>query len=192
MKKGMVLLLFADMWSTLALGMIGPIYALFVADIGGNLLEASWAYFAMTFASGLLMYIFGKIEDEVIDKERMIILGFFLSTVACVSYIFVNNFFTLIINQIILGLSHAILIPAHNALYSNYLEEGKYASEWGDFEAIKYIVTAMAAIIGGFIVEVFNFQVLFMVMALFSFVSVIIAIYTKRRNDLDKVINNYF
>ncbi|MDD3263948.1 MAG: MFS transporter [Candidatus Nanoarchaeia archaeon] len=186
MKKGMMLLLFADIWVTLALGMIGPIYAIFVAEIGGYLVEASWAYFAMTFATGLLMYIFGKIEDKIEDKEKMVTLGFFLSTLGCISYIFVSNFFTLIITQIILGLSQSILIPAHNAIYSKYLEEGKVASEWGDWEAMKHIITAFSAVIGAFIVGVFNFQILFIIMALLSSVSIIISFYTQRRKDLNE------
>lgn len=55
MKRGLRFLLIADTWATLAIGMLGPIYAIFVEEIGGDLLDASWAYFAFMITSGILM-----------------------------------------------------------------------------------------------------------------------------------------
>ena len=54
MKKGLKFLVLSDSWATLALGMIGPIYAIFVEQIGGDILDASWAYFAFTMTSGVV------------------------------------------------------------------------------------------------------------------------------------------
>lgn len=41
MKKGIKVLLISDAWINLAVGMIGPIYAIFVDEIGGGILDAS-------------------------------------------------------------------------------------------------------------------------------------------------------
>ena len=54
MKKGLKFLVLSDAWATLALGMIGPIYAIFVEQIGGDILDASWAYFAFTMTTGVV------------------------------------------------------------------------------------------------------------------------------------------
>lgn len=186
------MLLLADTWATLALGMIGPIYALFVADIGGSILEASWAYFAMTFASGIMMYVFGKLEDKIEDKESMVVIGFFLCSVGCLSYFFVHDFITLIVTQVILGVSEAVLIPAYDALYSKYLENDKAASQWGDWEAMRFMITAIGAVTGGFIAKTFGFKALFLVMAGVSLISIAVAVHLKKEKDLDTIISNKF
>ena len=51
MRRGLKILLLADGTANLALGMIGPIYALFVEKIGGDILDAGWAYFAFMVSS---------------------------------------------------------------------------------------------------------------------------------------------
>jgi len=39
MRNGLKILIIADAWANLALGMIGPIYAIFVGQIGGDILD---------------------------------------------------------------------------------------------------------------------------------------------------------
>lgn len=78
MKRGIKFLLLSDTWVTLALGMIGPIYAIFVEDIGGDILDASWAYFAFMITSGVVMYLISHWEDRVKHKEKLVTLGYCL------------------------------------------------------------------------------------------------------------------
>ena len=164
MKKGTKVLLFSDAWATLALGMIGPIYAIFVEKIGGDILDASWAYFAFMITSGVAMYLISHWEDKFKNKEILITIGYCLTALGCLSYVFVFNQFSLIVTQIILGLAESIQVPAYDALYSKYLEKKKEASEWGDWESMRYIVTAIAAVIGGYLASIFGFKILFVCM----------------------------
>ena len=62
-QKGVKILLISDFFAALGVGMIGPIYAIFVEEIGGDILDASWAYFAFMTASGVALYIMGLIEN---------------------------------------------------------------------------------------------------------------------------------
>ncbi len=172
MRRALTVLLWADAWATLAVGMIGPIYAIFVEEIGGDILDASWAYFAFMLTSGIMLYLVGHWEDRVKHKEQLIIAGYALSSVGILSYLFVHSQFTLIITQVLLGLSEAILVPSYDAVYSHYLDKDSGASEWGDWEAMRYVVTALAALLGGFIADAFGFRTLFVVMFLFSLLSI--------------------
>lgn len=112
-------------------------------------------------------------EDRFKHKEKLIFVGYVLSAIGCLSYIFVYNQSTLILTQIILGISEAILIPAYDALYSKFLDKGKEASEWGDWEAMRYITTAFAAIIGGYVAYSFGFKTLFFIMFILSSIAAI-------------------
>ena len=91
MKRGIALLLFADGWFNLALGMLGPIYALFVENIGGDLLDASIAYFIFMFTTGVVMYLIGLWEDRHDHKEKFVIGGYFLTSLGILLYYFVEN-----------------------------------------------------------------------------------------------------
>jgi len=176
MKRGLKILLIADSWMNLALGMIGPIYAIFVERIGGDLLDASWAYFAFMITSGVVMMMLGKWEDRTKHKEKLIVLGYFLGALGCLMYIFVNGQMTLLITQVILGLSVAVITPAFDAFYSRHTTKKEEAFDWGSVEAEWYIVTAVSAIIGGYVADIFGFRTLFTVMFVISLISVIISL----------------
>ena len=181
MRKGTKILLFSDTWATLALGMIGPIYAIFVQKIGGDILDASWAYFAFMITSGVVMYLIGKWEDKVKHKEKLVVGGYMLTSVGAFSYIFVDSQFTLVLTEVILGLGEALLIPAFDALYSDFLDKKEEASEWGAEESMIYAVTAIAALLGGYIASTFGFTTVFVVMFFISLVSVFSSINLLRK-----------
>lgn len=168
MKKGLKVLLFSDAYLNLALGMIGPIYAIFVEQIGGDILDASWAYSAYMFTAGIVMYLLSKWENKHKHKEKLIVVGYALTSVGCLFYIFVFNQITLLITQVILGLSIAVLNPAFDSTYSHYITKKEEASDWGAWEAMGYVVTAIAAIIGGYVADFLGFRILFIIMFIIS------------------------
>ncbi len=168
MRKGLKFLLIADAFASLALGMVGPIYAIFVEEIGGDILDASSAFFVFMLTSGIVMYLISRWEDKVKHKERLVTLGYALTALGAFSYIFVYNQATLLATQVILGLSMAFLSPAYDALYSHYVRKDEETSEWGTWEAMGYIVGAFAALLGGYIASGFGFKSLFFLMFVFS------------------------
>ena len=176
MKKGIKFLLIADSLINLVLGMIGPIYAIFVEKIGGDILDASWAYFAYLASSGFIMYLISKWEDHVKHKEKLVFFGYFLTSLGCLSYIFVFNQLSLLITQVILGIATAFLNPAFDALYSHYILKKEEASDWGSWEALGYIVTAIAALVGGYLATYSNFKFLFVVMFIVSLIGAFVSL----------------
>lgn len=177
MKNGLKILLLADAWATLALGLIGPIYAIFVEEIGGDILDASWAYFAFMLTTGIVMFLISKWEDRIKHKEKLVIAGYFLTAIGCLSYIFVNNQLTLVLTQIILGFAEALCIPAFDALYSHFLDKNKETSQWGFEESLFYMVTAISSLLGGYVADFFGFKTLFVLMFIISIFSAITSLY---------------
>ena len=58
---------------------------------------------------------------------------------------------------------------------NKYLEKGKFASQWATWEATYYIVQGSAALLGAFLVAVFNFKFLFLAMFFVSLTGLIIS-----------------
>ncbi|MBU0635740.1 MFS transporter [Candidatus Micrarchaeota archaeon] len=176
MRKWLKTLLVADSFAALASGMLLPIYAIFVGQIGGDLLDASssWAVFAII--AGILIYVMGRWEDKHKHYARLMFSGYLLRALAFLGYFFVSNTTELFLVQIILGISAAVLTPSYDALYSSYLDKGKYATEWGAWEGMTLVVEGIAALMGGAIVFYFGFSVLFLIMFLTGLLGALISI----------------
>ncbi len=164
MKRELKILLMISALFTLAAGLFGPIYAVFVTEIGGDLLDAGGAYAAFSIATGALIFLIGRWEDHVKHMEKLIVIGYLLNVLGFVGYLLIRSPVDLFFVQILFGISAAINTPAYDGLYSKLLDRGKYAYEWGMWESQYYIVGAVAAVAGGFLAEAYGFAFLFKVM----------------------------
>ena len=176
MKKWLKILLFADLFSMVGMAMITPIYAIFVQQIGGDILDASSAWATFAFVSGILMYLIGKWEDRKKYHQQTLVAGYGLQAIGFLGYLYVGSVAQLLIVQSILGIATAISTPTFDALYSAFLDKGKYATEWSMWEGMNMIVTAIAALIGGVIAEYLGFRVLFVIMATIGGIGTIVSL----------------
>jgi MFS family permease len=178
-NKVLRILLFADFFMLLAMGMLTPIYAIFVEEIGGDILSASGAWAIFTLTSGVLILLIGKWEDKQKQKgipyKRFIFFGYLIRSIAFLSYFFVADKYQLFLVQVLLGIGVATTVPAFDSLYSRFLSKGRFASEWGAWEGMNMIVAAIAAVIGGFIAAFLGFKVLFLIMFAASLVGLAIS-----------------
>ncbi len=164
----MKILLMGSFFFMFAGGMFGPIYAVFVENIGGDLLTAGSAYAAFSISAGVLMFFISRWEDHVKHQEKLIILGYGLSCVGFLGYLLIQNPIHLFIVQIIFGIGEAVNSPAYDGMYSRLLERGKFASEWGMWESMQYIVISVAALVGGYLASAFGFKLIFVLMFILS------------------------
>jgi len=153
-----------------------PIYAIFVEQIGGTVETAGFAYALFCFAAGILIIILSKWEDKVKHRGKLLALGALLNCFAFVYYFFITSIAELFVAQFLLGLAAAIYLPTHDAMYSEHLDKGKFASEWGDWEAVNYFMTAIAAALGGILVSLYSFRLIFIIMACLSFLAFLISL----------------
>lgn len=161
--------------------MLGPIYALFVEKIGGDLLDASYAFGAYALAAGIATLVSGRYADKLKENELIVVVGYGIMGLAFLGYMLVNSIWSLLVIQMIIGLGEAIYVPAFDAIYSKYLDGHKSGREWGAYEAISYFITALGAISGGFLVTLFGFNMIFVAMGLLSFASAIYIFRLPRR-----------
>lgn len=91
-----------------------------------------------------------------------------LTTVGCIGYLFVTGEASLLLVQVVLGIAVALLSPAYDSVYSHYVAREKEASDRGSWEAMGYTVSAVAALVGGYVAHAFGFVWLFVSMATFS------------------------
>jgi len=128
MHKAIKILIGASIFFNFSAGLFGPIYAIFVERIGGDILTASSAWAMYSIIIGILIFVFGKWEDKL-NKRKMVVLGYSLSAIGTASYIFVQQPLHLFAVQTILGISTAVINPAWNAIFSTSLDKHRESSE---------------------------------------------------------------
>lgn len=177
MNRILKYLLASEGFWMLSVGLFGPIYAIFVANIpGGDILSAGGAYAAFSFAAGFMVFFISRWEDHVKHKEKLIILGHAVGALGILGYLFIGSPAHLFIVQIILGIAEAIGSPAFDGIYSKNLDRGRFASEWGLYDSMDYIVTGISAAMGGLIATMLGFPVLFFIMFILSIVSLVVSV----------------
>ncbi|MCA9385382.1 MFS transporter [Candidatus Dojkabacteria bacterium] len=148
----------------LAGAMLAPIYALFVEDIGGSLMDASIAGGIFALFAGVTTFISGKISDSFKENELIIVLGYVIVGIGFLSYLWANSIVALFIIQALIGIGEAIYSPAFDAVYSKHLDTKSAGTQWGAWESMNYFTSAIGAIVGGSIVTIFGFNTLFICM----------------------------
>jgi len=168
-NKAIRILLVTNSLVLIAGAMLGPIYALFVEKVGGNLLDASYAFGAYALSAGVVTIISGKYADRLKENELIMVWGYLIMGVAFFGYTLVNGLWSLLVIQVLIGLGEAIYSPAFDAIYSKHLDRKKSGGEWGAWESINYFTTAAGALIGGLLVTFLGFNIMFIVMGLLCF-----------------------
>ena len=166
MRRVLKILLACTAFFTLAGQLLLPVYAVFVKDIGGDLLTAGTSYAVFLLACGLLLIALSHWENTHKKYvKHFVVLSYALKAAGFISYVFVSQPWHLYAVQAVLGISEAINAPAYDGLYSKNLTKGKFILQWGYWDATWYIAAAVGAALGGFIAQTYGFNTLFLTMA---------------------------
>jgi MFS family permease len=164
-------LLMSDALILIAVAMVTPIYAVFVSNVGGDILDAGLTAAGLAFGSAAAALVAGKYADSLRDKKSLLILSHAVVGLGFLLFTTVNNVWYLAGIQVAIGLVRALADPAFDALYSTHLDRNQEAAEWGTWEALAYAAGGVGAIMGGIIVHFSSFDALFVVMAALCFIS---------------------
>lgn len=161
------------LWGTLftfAVELIAPIYAIFVKDIGGNILQIGIAYAVYGLVFSTLQPFMGKLADKY-GRVKLSILANLINSVGLFGYIFIANIFHIYFLQILLGVGSSIASPAQQAMIADITSKRKRGEEFGLIYMFIGYASALAAILAGIIAQFISFQLVFCiggVLALFS------------------------
>ncbi len=160
-------------------GLLGPLYAIFTQNIGGDVLELTGAYAFYLITMGVLTIFVGKFSDHH-SKKYLMTFGYGLNAVATFGYLFVDNSFTLFFVQGLLGIASALATPTWNSLFSIYEDKKHVGEEWGLDNGGSQIIIGLATITGGLIITYFSFTALFVLMGIMQVISTLVLLHMFR------------
>lgn len=158
---------------TFVFGLFTPFYAIYIQKLGGNveLAGTSWAVFLIV--SGVLILALASLESSIKDKRALYIFGLFLRGISFLIYIFISTYYELILAQILLGISVALVNPSFDALFTKNTTKADALNDWGGWEGFTAISAGAASLLGGYFIQNFGFTYIFVGMATLTFITAI-------------------
>lgn len=161
--------------------LFGPLYAIYVQGIDNKIVTVSLSWAVFMISSTVFMYFVSKFGDKIKEEEYLLAGGFLIRSVAWFLYLFVTNISGLILIQIILGLGEALGTPSWNAIFAKHLDGHKEIMDYSSWNIINNLIVAGSTILGGILVTLFGFNVLFVAMSMLAFISFVGVLITPRR-----------
>lgn len=189
LNKNLKILLYSSNIWYLGEGMFAPIFGLFTQKIGGSILDISGIWATYLIATGVFTVIVGKISDRSMCKAKLMIIGYALNALFTFCYLFASSQLSLFTVQIGLGIASALATPTWNALYAQYEDQGKAGLIWGMADGQSKVMTGIAVIIGGVIVNWLSFNALFMTMGIIQVFATLYSIQLLKQQKLQHKIS---
>lgn len=176
MNRATKLLLVASSLWYFSEGLLGPLFAVFSEQVGGDLLDISGAWAAYLIVSGVAYPVVGRLLNRSRWKYRMIAIGYALNTGFTFAYLFVTNTTHLLLVQVGLGLAEAISTPSWDAFFAAQLEEKEDTFLWGIASGHTQVISGLAVLVGGAIAEFISFRALFVTMGCISLAATLVQV----------------
>ncbi|MGB9683652.1 MAG: MFS transporter [Candidatus Bathyarchaeales archaeon] len=162
-SKTLMLALALSTLYSLGVGLLGPVYPIFVINrFSASIMDIGLLYAVFCFIAAIFKVVAGRLAD-VYGKERIFFAGVIMGALCSLSYIYAPNIMGLYIIEFFFGISYALQRPSLLALIVDLGEKKKRGTVLGMFESIYDITEAAAALLSTVIVTKIGFETLFFI-----------------------------
>lgn len=177
-NKTIRLLIFSDFFLFFSVGLLSPIFAVFILQNIENKLEVIGFGVACYWITRVIMVIpLSRLMDKIkgeLDEYSFMVLGTFLMSIIPLFYIISSAPWHIYVLQILSGLAGSMAVPAWRIIFTNHIDKRIIGFEWSLEDVGVGIATASSAAIGAIIADKFGFNVLFGLISIFGIISVVI------------------
>ena len=162
------ILIGADFIFLSALGLIAPIFAVFITQQikGGDVRVVGFAAAIYWIAKSILQVPIGKFLDKRMgerDDLYFLVIGYLV--VACVQFGYILSFLPwhIYLLEGIYAIGMAMAIPAWPAIFTRHIDKGKEAFEWSLESTALSFGSGVTGALGGILVAKFGFNMVFLI-----------------------------
>jgi MFS family permease len=101
------------------------------------------------------------------------VAGYALNALCTFAYLLVAAPWQLLLVQAGLGLANALATPTWDALYSSHTPPKRAGIVWGVAHGLEFLITGIAVLIGGYVVYLGSFTLLFVIMGAIQVVAAV-------------------
>lgn len=176
MHKNIKILLTCSILIHGGINLLAPIYAVFIKNIGGTMIDAGATIGAYAILKGVFYFLFRKLKESKFSRKLMIASGYFLFFLGYLSYNYAQNVIHVLAIQTLLAFAEVIINPSWSAVIANALEKGSERRIYSDFYGYRSMFEGLAAISGGILAYNLGFNTLFSWMAGFALLASILSL----------------
>lgn len=164
MRNSLLLMITLSTLSSLGVGLLGPIYPIFVINrFSASFVDLGLLYALVLSVAAFFKTLAGKLVD-LFGKERVLFCGVMIGAVCSLSYMLAYNLVQLYVIEFFFGVSYALQRPSLLAFIVDLgSKEKKKGLFLGMFESAYDIAEALAAILSTIIVSKVGFEPLFLI-----------------------------
>lgn len=171
-------LIVSDFFLFFALGLLAPIFAVFILDNIANKIEVIGYAVAIYWLTRVITVVpFSHLMDRIKgenDEYSFMIIGTFIISCVPLFYIISREPWHIYLLQIAHALANSMAVPAWRILFTNHVDGRIVGLEWSLEDVGVGVATAASAMIGAFIVNQLGFNALFIMISLFGLISTLI------------------
>lgn len=169
-------------------GLIVPLFAIFILQRVAveNVAQAA----KIVGLSELIFYVTKSAAQipigRYLDKNHgekddfwFMVIGTFINAVIPIGYLFASQAWHIYVLQIVHGLATAMIFPSWAAMFTRHIDKNKEGVEWSLQSTSGNLAFGGAAALGGFALALFNFQLIFVFVSVFTFLSGILMFFIK-------------
>ena len=162
-SRALMLALALSTLYSLGVGLLGPIYPIFVINrFSATVVDVGLLYALFCGVAAVFKVIAGRLAD-IYCKERVFFAGVMMGALCSLGYIYVPNITSLYLIEFIFGISYALQRPSILALMVDLGQKKKSGTILGMFESIYDITEAVAAFLSTVIITKVGFETLFFI-----------------------------
>lgn len=178
-QKQRRLLLYTNFVHIFGVSVLSPVYALYGLKLGATPFQigASWAIYNLV--AGVGNIIVGRWIDGAGRNRRFVVSGYCLTIVGVVLFLLAKTPSQLYIIQCVNAVGLALYMPAWKALYTKSENRNHLAGQWGLFDGTNMIAMAGAALLAGYLVNINEYTLMFLVIIAFYGLSTLMALRLK-------------
>jgi MFS family permease len=175
------LLVTSDLALNFALGLLSPIFAIFILkNIAGSSLRvvglAASCYWIARVISTVPLSKFMDRTDGEKDEFYFVIIGTFIMSSIPLIYLLIKSPLQLYLVQFIYGLAGSMAVPAWRILFTDHIDRGKTGYEWSLEDIAIGCSAALSAFVGSALAERFGFQLVLILLSMLGYVSTILLV----------------
>ncbi|HPM46110.1 MAG TPA: MFS transporter [bacterium] len=187
-SKTIRFLILSDFFLFFAVGLLAPIFAVFILENIENKIEViGYAMSCYWMTRVIIVIPLSRLMDKIrgeVDEYTFMIVGTFLISIIPLFYTISSEPWHIYVLQIMNGIANSMAVPAWRILFTNHVDKKYIGFEWSLEDVGIGIATASSATIGAFIASKFGFNVLFGIISFFGLISVLILIILSKKKRM--------
>lgn len=179
-NKTIKTLIISDFFLNSGWGLLAPVFAIFLVQkiAAGSAAEgakiAGFASLTYWIVKSSLQIPIGQYLDKnhgEKDDFWFMVLGTFLAGLTPFGYLISYFPWHIYVFQVVHAVGMAMVIPSWNAIFTRHIDKGREAFEWSLESTSLGFGAGLAGAVGGILVAIFGFKVIFVLVGVFTMVS---------------------